>query len=106
MFVGLFIFVFEEDGEDLETEVDEVGFAVNGDFEVLEYLVLEHLFRSALVFSDPEGDGADGLKEEEDALEVVGLCFGEHLFKKGVEILVEFKTGLSEHFGKGIQHSC
>jgi hypothetical protein len=95
VFFGGFVFEMEENGQNLETEVDQIAFVLNGDLKVVEDVVFEFVLFRPVLFGHVKCDNSDCLKEKQDAFEVVILGFEEHLGDEGVKVIVVLDTSFT-----------
>ncbi len=92
VFFDGFIFEMQENGENLETEVEQVAFVFDRDLEVVEEVIFEFVFFGSVLLGHVKGDHSNCLKEEQNTFEVVFLGFEEHLGNECVKVIVVLDT--------------
>jgi hypothetical protein len=95
VFFGGFVFEMEENGQNLETEVDQIAFVFDGDLEVVEDVVFEFVFFRPFLFGHIKCDDSDCLKEKQNTFEVIILGFKEHLGDESVKVIVVLDTSFT-----------
>lgn len=104
MFFDGFVLKMQENGQNLEAEIQQVAVSFDRNIKVVENMVLKFFFFFSTFFRRMKSNYSNRLKKEQNTLEIIFLCLQKHLRNESIKVLVVFNGSLAQSPCKGIKH--